>query len=271
MSVQPNIYPILINERPARHADLVPLVFAGFAHFTAMQVRDRKVKGIDLHLRRLRDASISLFGTAPSDEKILRSIRLAIDGGPEAMSLTVTVYPPNGEFTAKSRGAQPSILIRTAPPSDGPAGPMRLLLVEHERHLARIKHVGEGAKTYYLHKAVEQGFDDAAFLDRQQRLTEATIWNLVFRDEDSVVWPRADILAGTMMGIIQRQLKRLGVSQQEREIKPGDVAGFSGAAIMNSWTPGVAVTAMGPIPIPEERPFMELLRKAYDAEPAFAV
>ncbi|MDQ1818104.1 aminotransferase class IV family protein [Massilia sp. CCM 9210] len=271
MSVQTNVYPTLINAKPVHNADLVPLAFSGFAHFTAMQIRDQKVKGMDLHLTRLRKASVSLFGTALPDEKILDSIRLAIGGGQENMSLTVTVFSPEGEFSANSMGAEPAIMVRTAPPSDGPAGPVRLGVVEHERHLAAIKHVGEWAKTYYLHRAIEQGFDDAAFVDRHERLGEATIWNLVFWDGDSVVWPRADILTGTMMGMVQRQLTRLGVPQQHREIRLGDLAGISGAAIMNSWTPGVAVTAIGQNKILEATWLMNLLRQAYDAEPALAV
>lgn len=271
MSVQKTAYPALINAVPVQDADLAPFAFSGFAHFTAMQVRDRQVKALDLHLARLREASIGLFGAALSDETIRSGIRSAIDQGPPDMSLTATVYPPGREFTADGMGAEPCILIRTAPPSDGPAGPVRLMVVEHERHLAAIKHVGEGAKTYYLRQAVAQGFDDAAFIDRRGRLSEATIWNLAFWDGDAVVWPRADILAGTMMGTVQRQLKRLGVPQHHRDIRPADLAGFSGAAIMNSWTPGVAVTAIGPTGIPEARPFLDLLRAACNAEPALAV
>ncbi|MCD1585073.1 aminotransferase class IV family protein [Halomonas sp. IOP_14] len=271
MSVQAATYSTLINGEPASTSDLVPLAFSGFAHFTAMQVRDRKVKGLDLHLTRLREASITLFGMALPDEKVLRSIRLAIAEGSADKSLTVTIYSQEGEFTAKSMGVEPSILVRADLPYDGPSGPVRLSVVEHERHLAEIKHVGEGAKTYYLHRAVEQGFNDAAFVDRRGRLSEATIWNLVFWDGHSVVWPRAEILTGTMMGIVQRQLRRLGVPQRHEEIKFRDVAGFSGAAIMNSWTPGVMITAIGSNIVPEANQFMDVLHEAYQAEPAMIV
>lgn len=271
MLVQTKPYPALINGKAVDDANLLPLAFSGFAHFTALQVRDRKIKGVDLHLKRLREASMALFGNALPDEQILQHIRSAISAGPAEMSLTATVYSPHGEFTADGIGAHPALLIRTAPPSAGPAGPMRLALVEHERHMAWIKHVGEGAKTYYLHRAKEQGFDDAAFVDRHGRLSEATIWNLVFWNGDSVMWPRADILPGTMMGIVQRQLARMGVPQQHTEIRLEDLAGMSGAAIMNSWTPDIAVTAVGRSALPKADTFMALLRQAYEAEPALPV
>lgn len=271
MSVQAATFPTLINSAPATADDMMPLAFSGFAHFTAMQVRDRKVKGLDLHMTRLKQATLRLFGMTLPDEQVLRSIRLAIANGPADQSLTVTVYSPDGELTAKSMDAEPAILVRTGPPSDGPSGPVRLGIVEHERFLPSIKHVGEGAKTYYLHRAVEQGFDDAAFIDRHGRLSEATIWNLVFWDGYSVVWPKAQILTGTMMGIVQRQLSLLDIPQRYEEIKPADVANFSGAAIMNSWTPGVAVNAIGPNAIEQSKPFMDLLHNAYQAEPAVAL
>lgn len=268
MSMPNAAYPALINARAPGAAELAPLAFSGFAHFTAMQVRDRKVKGIDLHLKRLREASVQLFGTALSDQQVLHDLRQAIAAGPPDMSLTATAYSRDGEFTARTADAAPGLLIRTGAPSDGPTGPVRLAVVGHERHQPAIKHVGEGAKTYYLHRAMEQGCDDAAFIDRHGRLGEATIWNLVFWDGHAVVWPRADILAGTTMGIVQRQLQRLDVPQIHREIAPGDLARYSGAAIMNSWTPGVAVSAIGQHAFQDAPAFMELLRKAYGAEPA---
>lgn len=271
MSIQATTYPTLLNGMPVTTDDMVPLAFSGFAHFTALQVRDRKVRGLDLHLTRLREASIELFGMAQPDEQVLRNIRLAIANGPADQSLTVTVYSPEGEFTSKSMEVEPAILVRTGLPSDGPSGPVRLGVVEHERFLPTIKHVGEGAKTYYLHRAVEQGFDDAVFTDRHGRLSEATIWNLVFWDGRTVIWPKAEILKGTMMGIVQRQLTRLGVPQRHEEVRPAELAKFTAAAIMNSWTPGIAVTAIGSHTLGESKPFMALLHDAYQAEPTCIV
>ena len=50
------------NGRSATAGELGPLAFAGYAHFTALQVRGGKVRGLDLHLQRLRSASLELFG-----------------------------------------------------------------------------------------------------------------------------------------------------------------------------------------------------------------
>lgn len=69
-----------LNGRPATAEDLAPLAFAGFAHFTAMQVRDGAVRGLDLHLRRLRHASDELFGQHLADAQVRGHLRTALEG-----------------------------------------------------------------------------------------------------------------------------------------------------------------------------------------------
>ncbi|MFD1215729.1 aminotransferase class IV family protein [Microbulbifer celer] len=268
MPTKSSDYQPRINGHPVTLSEMSPLAFAGFAHFTAMQVRDGKIKGLDLHLERLREASMAFFGRALPDEKLQSHIRTVVDEGEKDLSLTVTIFSHHGEFNANSMDVEPSVLVRTGAQSDGPTGPLRLSAVEHERPLAAIKHVGEAGKTYYLHQAIRQGFDDAAFVDRHGCLSEATIWNLVFWDGETVIWPKADILKGTMMGIIQRQLERLNIPQRHEAITFKRLGELSGAAVMNSWTPGIPVTAIASNVLEEKKPFINLLHKAYEAEPA---
>lgn len=256
-----------INGSPATAGMLAPLAFAGYAHFTAIQVRGGRLRGLDLHLQRLRYASQTLYGKSPSDDRLRQLLRAAIAAGPEDISLTATVYSPEGEFTPAPENAEPLVLIRTAPPASGPKGPLRLLPVEHERMLPAFKHVGEIAKTYLFREAIRQGFDDAAFLDRTGRMSEASIWNLAFWDGEAVVWPEADMLTGTSMGIVRRQLSKSGFAQRTAPVTRADLSRFAGAAVMNSWTPGIAVTAIGDAVLPAAPEFQALLHRAYQAEP----
>ncbi|GLZ11603.1 hypothetical protein Acsp04_18380 [Actinomadura sp. NBRC 104425] len=267
MSTDARSFVVQRNGRDATAEDLAPLAFAGFAHFTAMQVRGGRIRGLDLHLERLRSASKELFGQALPDERIRDYLRTALDNGPADLSLTATVYSPADEFTASGAGGAPQVLIRTGPAASGPQGPLTLTTVEYERVLPAVKHVGEVAKTYFLRQAVAQGFDDAAFVDRRGRLSEATIWNLAFWDGTAVVWPQAEMLTGITMSIVRRQLERLGVPQRVQEITLGDLPALAGAVVMNSWTPGVAVHQIGDVPLPEAPSFLELLHRAYRNEP----
>ncbi|TDB97462.1 aminotransferase class IV family protein [Actinomadura sp. 7K534] len=258
------------NGRAATAEELASLAFAGYAHFTAMQVRGGKVRGLDLHLERLRLASMELFGRALPDDRVRSRLRAALEGGPADVSLTATVYSSPGEFTGDVGDAEIEVLVRTGPPSSGPSGPLALATVEYERVLPSVKHVGEVAKTYFMRRAVRDGFDDAAFVDRRGRLSEGTIWNLAFWDGDAVVWPDAEMLTGTTMGIVRRQLDRLGFPQRVAEITPADLPTLAGAVVMNSWTPGVAVQRIGAVPVPAAPRFLELLHRAYQAEPLTA-
>ena len=69
------------------------------------------------------------------DEEIRHFIRSTIKRGPRDQSLTATMFSLNGEFTPTGADGDPAILVRTAPPSYGPAGPLRLMTVDHERPL----------------------------------------------------------------------------------------------------------------------------------------
>ena len=271
MNTASSAYVAQLNGRAATADDLTPLAFAGFAHFTAMQVRGGRVRGLDLHLHRLRTASTQLFGHALSDDRLRTLLSSALEGGPSDVSLTATMYSRAGEFTATGTDSEPNVLIRTGPPSSGPKGPLALAVFEHERMLPSIKHVGEIAKTYLMHKAVEQGFDDATFVDRSGRLSEASIWNLAFWDGAAVVWPEAAMLTGTTMNIVRRQLQTLGIYQRVQEISLANLSQLRGAVVMNSWTPGVPVSRIGSTSLPEAPAFLDLLHRAYEAEPLIAL
>ncbi|MDP4505721.1 aminotransferase class IV family protein [Nonomuraea turcica] len=263
-------YVVHRNGRAATAEELGPLAFAGYAHFTAMQVRGGQVRGLDLHLERLRSASVELFGRALPDERVRACLRAALQAGPADVSLTATAYSPAGEFTSAGAEVEPELLIRTGPAASGPRGPLALAAVEHERFLPAVKHVGEGAKTYFLRQAVRQGFDDAAFVDRRGRLSEGSIWNLAFWDGAAVVWPEAEMLGGITMAIVRRQLDRLGVPQRAQQVTVSDLPALAGAVVMNSWTPGVAVHRIGSVSLPEAPAFVQLLHRAYQAEPLTA-
>lgn len=139
--------------------------------------------------------------------------------------------------------------------------------VEHERPFPTIKHVGEASKTHYLRQAVRDGYDDAAFVDARGHISEATIWNLVFWDGDAVVWPRGAFLAGVTKSIVRRQLAGLNIPQREEAISLGRLSEMKGAAVMNSWTPGVPVIGIASTPISSSSVFMDILRRAYEREP----
>ncbi|HEV3292987.1 MAG TPA: hypothetical protein VG123_28765, partial [Streptosporangiaceae bacterium] len=53
---------------------------AGYGHFTAMQVRNGRVRGLNLHLARLDAANRELFGAGLGTAAVLGYIRHALSG-----------------------------------------------------------------------------------------------------------------------------------------------------------------------------------------------
>ncbi len=73
------------------------------------------------------------------------------------------------------------------------------------------------------------------------------------------------------MGIVQRQLGSLGIAQRHEDVFLDGLDKFAGAAVMNSWTPGVPVSAIGSVSVPEAPEFLDALRAAFNAEPDVAL
>lgn len=254
------------NDRTATAEDLAPLVFAGYAHFTAMQVRNHSVRGLDLHLRRLREASAKLFGTHLSDERTLGYLQNAAAQGPADASLMCFITSEPGEFMPSAGTPELQVLIKIMPTASGSTGPLALDLVDHERDLPGVKHVGEVAKTRYLRSANAKGFDDAAFRDTRGRISEATIWNLAFWDGDHVIWPEAQMLPGVTMQILSRQLEVLQVPQRTTPITAEHLTEGLSAVVMNSWSPGIVVSRIGEQRLAGDSTFLDLLHQAYAGE-----
>lgn len=257
---------VQLNGTAATADQLASVAFAGYAHFTALQVRSGAVRGLDLHLARLGKASEELFGTHLSDDHVRGYLRQAIHAGSADASLSCFVTQRAGEFVAPTAPAELDVFVRTSPAADPPAGPLSLDVVGHGRHLAHLKHVGEVGKTFYLRQAVARGFDDAAFMDTHGRLSEATIWNLAFWDGESVIWPRADLLAGITMQILSRRLTARGVPQRTVDVRPEDLRAYSAAVLMNSWTPGIAVDRIGDHHFTGDKRLEQVLHEAYADE-----
>lgn len=255
-----------LNGRPATAEDLAPLAFAGYAHFTAMQVRGQAVRGLDLHLDRLRHASDDLFGDHLPDELVREYLGSAVETAPPDVSLTCFVTSRPGEFMRSGGKVDLDVLIKVTDPATPPPGPLTLEVVEHQRHLPHVKHVGEVAKTRFLRRANARGFDDAAFVDASGHLSEATIWNLAFWDGRSVIWPRADVLRGVTAQMLSRQLHSRGYPQVTRTIRPSDLTEDVAAVVMNSWSPAIAVARIGDQPLADAHELTSLLHQAYDAE-----
>src|SRR5690606_40286207 len=90
-------------------------------HFTTMQVRDGAVRGLDLHLARLRDATRELFDVALEDGRVLGGLRQALDMAGSG-DCTARVSVCAREFERAAQPSQPlaagdlDVIVALTPP-----------------------------------------------------------------------------------------------------------------------------------------------------------
>ncbi|MFJ8884055.1 aminotransferase class IV [Streptomyces sp. NPDC102402] len=250
--------------RPATADDLRIPAFAGYGHFTAMQVRDRTVRGLALHLDRLDSANRELFGLPLDGEHVRGLIGHALDGsGRQNASVRVHAYlPPGGTATV------PMVTVREPARTDGAA--LSLMSVPFSRAVPHIKRPGEFAQTYYMRQARRAGFDDALLTSPGGMVTEGAVANIGFWDGASVVWPDAPALTGITMALLESGLARTGRPSVRRGVTLEGLGAYRAAFVSNSQ--GIApVHRIDDTPFAVDEDLMNLLGQVYEDSPRESV
>jgi branched-subunit amino acid aminotransferase/4-amino-4-deoxychorismate lyase len=239
---------------------------SSYGHFTAMQVRGGRVRGLDLHRRRLENATRRLFGTELDFERVRGYLRQAIAGG-DALSARVIVFSSSMNWAEPAEPAEPDILVIVRPPHEPDLAPLRVKSFDYERTLPEIKHTGAFGLSHYMREARFAGYDDALFVNRAGLITEASIWNVGFLERGTVVWPRGPMLDGIMQQLIRKGLARHGVPSETRDVRVADLAGFDATFFTNSQAAGVPIAAVDDVELGFDPAASRILTEAYEANP----
>lgn len=254
MPASPAVH-VEIDGRAATMEQMCAVAPAGYGHFTAMQVRNRRVRGLDLHLRRLDSANREMFGTGLDAARVLGYIRHALGQRTQDASVRVLVVETPGE---------PAVMVTVRPPGDMLAGPWRLRTVPYQRSLAHLKHIGDFGQAYYRRLAHGTGFDEPLLTGPDGAVCEGAITNIGFSDGAGVVWPDAPALDGITMQILQRALPGRGMPSQRRPVRVADLGSFAAAFVTNSH--GIAaVGQIDDLTVPVDRALMATLTEAYES------
>lgn len=251
---------IEINGHRATEEDLRIPALAGYGHFTAMQVRDRRVQGLALHLDRLDSASRELFDQPLGGEHVRGLILHALDGaGVRDASVRVHGFLPPGD-TATT----PMVTVR--PPAQMSAAPKSLMSVPYARTVPHIKRPGEFGQTYYGLLAARSGFDEALLTAPGGVVTEGSITNIGFWDGASVVWPDAPVLTGITMALLDEGLAQGGCPSERRPVTLEGLGAYRAAFVTNSQ--GLApVHRIDDISFPVDEGLMKRLGQVYEDAP----
>ena len=246
---------IEIDGRSATVEQLSAAAPAGYGHFTAMQVRNRQVRGLRLHLDRLDAANREMFGAGLDTAAVLGHIRHALGEQAQDASVRVYVYEaPDG----------PAVMVTVRPPGTMAPDLWRLQTVPYQRSLAHIKHIGDFGQGYYRRLAHSNGFDEALLTGPDGIVCEGSITNIGFSDGAGVVWPAAPALAGITMQILERALAARGVPMRRAPVRVSDLGSFAGAFVTNSH--GIApVGQVDEHTLPVDGALMQALTQAYES------
>ncbi|MFC8719883.1 aminotransferase class IV [Kitasatospora sp. NPDC057198] len=254
-----------INGRPASVEDVHRMATWNYGHFTSMQVRDGAVPGLDLHLRRLADASRELFtdlvgAPAPDDDLVRELVRQALGGRPDA-SVRVDVLP------AGPTGGTDLVVSVSDPVPDAPRPALRVRTAVHERNLPHLKHAATMGLTHQFLLARRAGFDDVLFLGRDGLLREGSTWNAAFWDGEQVLWPAAPALPGITMQLLRAALPATGVPSTTRPLTTADLPSLPAAAT-NSHCPAQPLAAVDRLAFPHlSAELTEILTTAWTRVP----
>jgi branched-subunit amino acid aminotransferase/4-amino-4-deoxychorismate lyase len=253
-----------LNGRAPDLAQLHRIATGNYGHYTSLQVRDQRVRGLALHLSRLADGAEELFGHrigVAEEHRLLELIRHALGPVPDA-SVRVTFVPGADEL------APPDVLVSVSEPaSDEPGPPLRVQTVRYERELPEHKHRATMGLHYRTREARLAGFDDALCVGRDGLVREGTSWNVAFWDGTQVVWPAAPMLRGVTMVLLQLAMSMNGIPWDLRPVDAEELSGFAAAAAVSSRQPAQPIASIDELPLKDDGVLGETLRAAWATVP----
>ncbi len=252
----PTSWYVEVDGQPTDLVGPLPSVLLTHGHFTVMQVRTGRVRGLDLHLDRLESAHRELYDAALPADLLRARIRQALAVGRQDATVRVVAAQD------LDAGRRPALLIvAVGPPGEGSTTAERLMSVRYTRPFPHIKHLGTFGQAQHRRLARRCGFDEALLTGPDGTIAEGATTNVAFRIGNTTVWPDAPALHGVTMALLER-----AAGHTRAPVRLADLARFDAAVVTNSRgiTP---VAAIDGHPFAGSAAFAADLRRCYDAVP----
>ncbi|MER5864828.1 aminotransferase class IV family protein [Kitasatospora sp. NPDC002040] len=250
-----------LNGRPVTPAELQALALTNYGHFTTMLVRDGRVRGLGLHLERLRRDCRALFGTDLDPEPVRAYARRAVPAGGSTM-VRITVFDPALDLGNPGGKADPAVLVTTRAAGGAVPGPLRVRPVRYERDRPEVKGVGLFGALRHRREAQLAGYDDALFVDGTGAVSEGGTWNLGLVRDGGVVWPEAAYLPGTTLAL----LRDLHPGRTAR-VTPAELPQYEAAFATNAAVGVRPIAAVEGTALDPGHPLLTALAEAWAAAP----
>ncbi len=264
--------PPQLNGHVPAETDLVTLGLVNFGHFTSMRVDEGHIRGLSLHLDRLADNCAQVFNAPLDREQALALIRQAVTDDGRTLSgsytIRVTVYDPGLDMGHPGLDATPQILVTTRPAATEQLPPLTVAVAEYQREVPEVKHIGLFSTMYYRRQAQRAGFADVVFVGADGLVSEGATWNIGFINaEGQVVWPKANVLDGVTMRLLQEHDDHIVAPVSRDELRSMT------AAFATNTSVGVRpISRIGTLELDDQHPALAALGATYaniPGEPLF--
>ena len=232
-----------------------------------MQVEAGGVRGLDLHLARLKAEGLELFGAAVPESRLRERMALALAGRDGRYSLRIHLFSDVVSLRRPDASGEPRVLTALSAPAPALDKPLRLQTRTYSRDMPHLKHAGTFGVTRARREAVEAGYDDVLFLEPDGAVSEGSIWNIGFVENDRVIWPVAPMLAGTGQALLERGLEAVGLTSESRPVHRSTLERIGQAFICNSATPACAVAEIDGARLQVDPGLIVRLRAAWASNP----
>ncbi|HVI47729.1 MAG TPA: aminotransferase class IV [Chitinophaga sp.] len=223
-----------LNGQVVTEADRQQLAMLNTGHFTALQSRDGRVKGWNIHLNRLENASQQLFGIGIDKEAITSQVR-SILRDQLSCSLRIHIFSTAADLLHVTPRDLQVLIIHAAPVNTENQEAISISTATYERFLPEVKHAGISiAALYHKRQARLKGFDDVLYTNAAGDILEGSIWNIVFYNGQEFVFSAAQALNGTMQQMIIQGLQQLNIPYRVTTINQQELHLFQAAFIINS-------------------------------------
>jgi branched-subunit amino acid aminotransferase/4-amino-4-deoxychorismate lyase len=253
-----------LNGRTPDLAQTERLATMNYGHYTSMQVRDRSVRGLALHLARLDDGNETFFGGRMdiADEHRLRElIRHALGDTADASVRVAFVAGAEPQ-------APPDVLITVRDPADQtPAPPVRVRTDGFERAWPEQKHAATMGQHFAVRRARQAGYDDALLVGAAGEVREGATWNVAFWDGAQVVWPQAPMLKGVTMVLLQVAMTMTGTPWALRPVATREIPDLLAAAAVNSRRPADPIASIDDVQFGENKTLIDVLTDTWATVP----
>ncbi|AXK33731.1 aminotransferase [Streptomyces armeniacus] len=252
----------------AEHSEsdcLRALAMVNYGHFTTMRVEGLRVRGLSLHLERLRRDCRTVFGADLEAEQVRAHLRKALADAPDPVTARVTVCDPGLGLERPGAAARPRLLVTTRAAGLAPLPPLRVRTAPHRREVPAVKHTGLFGALHQRGLAQRDGFNDVLFTqgppDRPV-VAEGPTWNVGFFGGGSLVWPAADVLPGVTTALLAEHHSG---AQRTEELGVEQLSGMEAAFATNAGFGIRPIASVDGIEFDVEHPALRELRSAYES------